>query len=363
MAKWRIASNAPPCPGVSVVIFSLDGDFAATLMPSTTPAPDETHRNLAASLQRAGRLEEAAGAYRRLIAGGAAGARDHHALALIYAQTRQFERAIEQFGMALALDPNHAAAQCNLGLTLEDLGRTTEAIAALRAARRVAGDLPLIMYHLAALGDIPAPRACPPDYLVQLFDGYAGRFDAHLVAKLGYRGPQLLLDSLVPLLAPDAALDVIDLGCGTGLCGALFRPRARSLVGVDLSPLMLEQSRRRGVYDELVKSDLAPALLARPGGADVLLAADVFIYVGDLAPIFYAAATALRAGGFFAFTLEIADCPDFTLCRSRRYAHNPAYIRRLAAETGLVERGFTRAILRAGEEAPVTGAVVVMGRP
>jgi predicted TPR repeat methyltransferase len=250
----------------------------------------------------------------------------------------------------------------------------------------------VIAYHHAALAGpgAGAPPVCPPQYLVELFDRYADRFDEHLVRKLNYRGPELLRDAVFTIMSRRdpanahgactvgsieethgastvdvPALNVIDLGCGTGLCGLLFRPVASHLVGVDLSPRMIEKSRQRNVYDELAQADVVKALTARPAAADIILAADVFIYIGDLEAVFRAAAGALRPGGLLAFTIEvIADAAGgFVLRPTRRYAQSAAYIRRLAIAVGLEEVSATPAVLRAGEEAGVDGLVFVLARP
>lgn len=292
-------------------------------------------------------------------------ARDHHARGMALVAAGRLGEAAEAFREAVGLHPAYATAWCNLGLVLEDLGRGAEAVDALKRAKAhaVEADVAFIDYHLAALGSGPSPAACPADYLVRLFDGYAPRFDDHLVNRLGYRGPWLLRDAVMPLLAGGTAGDVIDLGCGTGLCGMPFRPVARSLVGVDLSPRMLERAASRGVYDQLIRSDVTAALFQRPAAVDLVLAADVFIYVGDLAPVFQAAAVALRPGGLLAFTLEVTEAADFKLEPSRRYAHWIDYVRRVAVAAGLTERSASAAFLRAGETAPVRGAVVVLSKP
>lgn len=359
----RLAPNSPEALNAMGVAQERIGRFDAALQAfsralAVAPGHEKARRNQAQLLHRLGRFPEAAHAYQQLIAAGKATARDLHESALLQARLGQARLAVEQFRAALTMDPSYAPAHCNLGLTLEDLGQHSEAVAALREAKRLAPNLPMIDYHLAAMGALDAPPICPPEYLVQLFDNYAPRFDAHLVAKLGYRGPQLLWEAVAPL-RPPGLLDVIDLGCGTGLCGVLFKPMARSLLGVDLSPRMIEQSRARKVYDELVQSDLAPALLARPRQADLILAGDVFIYVGDLRPIFHAVAAALRPGGLFAFTLETTEQANYVLCPSRRYAHNIEYVREVAREQGLIERAISPQILRAGETGPVLGAVAV----
>jgi predicted TPR repeat methyltransferase len=329
---------------------------------SLAPQDPKPRRNLGRMLLRAGRFAEAAEVLAPLAQSHPGAADVHHDLAAALAQSGRVDAAIGHFRRAVELRPDYAEAYCNLGVALEERGDV--AAAAYGRARELRPDLPVIAYHHGALAGRDAPPTCPPQYVVELFDRYAERFDEHLVKKLSYAGPQLLYGA-VSGVTQRRDLEVIDLGCGTGLCGVLFRPVASKLVGVDLSPKMLEQSRRRGVYDELVKADVVEALRARPESADVILAADVFIYVGELTAAFDAARWSLKPGGLFAFTVEsIADADgEFVLRATRRYAHSAAYLRRLASAAGLEELTATRVVLRAGEEAPVGGMVFVLRRP
>jgi predicted TPR repeat methyltransferase len=181
-----------------------------------------------------------------------------------------------------------------------------------------------------------------PGYVRALFDGYAGRFDGDLTGRLRYAVPELIEAALPGLLGvPAGRLDIIDLGCGTGLAGVALRPYARRLHGVDLSPRMLDRARARGIYDDLEAADLATAL--RAGGAaawDLAVAADVLVYVGDLTPVFAAAAAALRPGGLLIASAEQAPDGDgagdgVVLLPTRRYAHGAGHIRAAAAAAGL----------------------------
>jgi len=139
----------------------------------------------------------------------------------------------------------------------------------------------------------------------ELFDDYAEQFDDHLINMLHYQAPELLRLAIGREMdADEAAWDVMDLGCGTGFCGLLFRDLATNLTGVDLSEGMLEQARKREFYDELRQGDITQALADCEHAYDLIIAADVFIYVGDLSGIVDACARALRPGGRFAFTME-----------------------------------------------------------
>jgi predicted TPR repeat methyltransferase len=333
---------------------------AAALKPSD-PKP---LRNLGLLLLRTGRAAEAVEPLAAVARLAPQSADAHHDLGTALAQQGRIDEAIESFRRAIELRADHAAAWCNLGVALEGRGDAAGAAAAYGQALRLRPDSQVVAYHHAALAGRDAPAACPREYLVELFDGYADRFDEHLVETLHYRGPELLRDALSEIAAL-TNLVVIDLGCGTGLCGALLRPTAARLIGVDLSPRMIEKARQRGAYDELLCEDVVEALRRRPASADVVTAADVLIYIGDVAPLFAAAAAALRPGGLFAFTTEVIDdaAGDWLLRPSRRYAHSEGYIRRLASAGGWRVLTATRTILRGGEAGDVDGMVFVLARP
>jgi predicted TPR repeat methyltransferase len=379
VASYRRALQLDPSSAGDVLndiglTFARQGNLAeaeANLRQAASIKPNDPkpRRNLGQLLLRAGRFAEAADALAALARLAPNSADAHHELATALAQAGRLDEAVAHFRRAVALRPDHAAAYCNLGVALEERGDTAGAAAAFGEALRLRPNSAVIAYHHAALAGAgaapaPAPPACPPEYLVELFDRYADRFDEHLVAKLHYRGPELLRDA-VSAATQRTDLSVLDLGCGTGLCGVLFRPAASRIVGVDLSPRMIEKSEARGVYDELVRADVVEAMDARPASADVILAADVFIYIGDLSATFRAAGAALRPGGLFAFTIEVVDdaAGDFLLRPTRRYAQSARYVRRLMSEAGLREVSATRAVLRAGEEASVEGMVFVVQRP
>ncbi len=159
-----------------------------------------------------------------------------------------------------------------------------------------------VNYLLKAVAADPSVDCSPPEYVVEHFDAFAAGFDAQLVGALGYDIPQKLCGALRRLAPPDHLYETLDAGCGTGLCGPLLRPISRVLTGVDLSPKMLEQAARKSVYDTLVCEELAAFLRRSAGQFDLIVAADLMIYFGDLEPLFNAAAAALRSGGLFAFS-------------------------------------------------------------
>ena len=273
------------------------------------------------------------------------------------------DEALASYDRALLLQPGYADALVHRGGVLIDLGRHEEAVAAFRTALASGGDEQRIRYSLACLGVEPVPKASPAEYVRGLFDQYADAFDQHLVEDLEYKTPTFLVDALRTLVAPTAGpLDVLDLGCGTGLCGSMLRPLARTLVGVDLSPKMLAKARERGGYDELVCADVAAYLGGQPQRFDVGLSADVFVYIGDLSDVFAGMRQVLRPGGLFGFSVEAGDGTDFILQPTHRFAHSAGYLRRLAAAQGFAIESLESRVIRTNRGIGVSGYLVVMRR-
>jgi len=194
-----------------------------------------------------------------------------------------------------------------------------------------------------------------------MFDQYAPKFEKHLVEELKYQAPQQLLLA-VRQATPRRDLDVLDLGCGTGLCGQQFRPYARRLVGVDLAPAMIRAAEARGIYDQLITGEILPTLRDAPESYDLITAGDVLIYVGDLTDFMPAVARSLRPGGLFACSIEDYDGPGYFLHPEARFAHSIAYIRELASASRLTEISSDKAAIRRQFGVEVPGRIVVLGK-
>jgi len=189
---------------------------------------------------------------------------------------------------------------------------------------------PTFRYLQSALLADPTIDRSPPEYVVEHFDAFAAGFEAQLVGALGYDLPEKLGAAVRKIAGETRFQDTLDAGCGTGLCGPLIRPISRVLTGVDLSPKMLEQAAKKGTYDTLVCEELTAFLVRSPDQFDLIVAADLMIYFGDLAPLFAAAATALRCGGLFAFSIELWTGEGYRLQPSGRFAQAPDYVRAIA---------------------------------
>ncbi|MFC0384855.1 methyltransferase [Muricoccus vinaceus] len=312
------------------------------------------------------------------------------------AEAGQLEQAVEVLNRVAALRPADAVSRRNLGQALCALGRVGEAMPHLREAAALAPADPeaqLALAHglreasapgaaeaarralsaggavgaqarflLASLGEGKAPARPPESYVRTLFDTYAPRFEAELTGSLAYRTPTALAELLRGVLAPEGRLEVLDLGCGTGLSGQAIRPWARRMTGVDLSPRMLDIARQRAVYEALEEAELVTFLSAHRGGYDLVAAADVLNYLGDLAPALNAMAAALRPGGHAAFSIETGEGAPFVLGEGMRYRHDPAHVLALAEATRLRPLAREEVVLREERGAPVAGTLLVLGR-
>ena len=265
---------------------------------------------------------------------------------------------------ALELAPLYASAWFALGEMREKLNDRDGAIAAFcKAADADPEDRHGAMLHLIRLGAMPS-AAMPEGYVRALFDGYAPGFDRALIEGLGYRAPELLLHAVLAAHAGRRMKfgSLLDLGCGTGLAGAAFRPFCDWLVGVDLSPAMLAQARTKGAFDRLIECEVL-AFLSDEAVAKaryyLIIAADVFMYLDDLGPVLKAAAAVLAPSGSMAFSVETQAGDGVILRDTLRYAHGAAHVRAALAAAGLSVVSLDSTATRTEKELPVPGLIVV----
>jgi predicted TPR repeat methyltransferase len=287
--------------------------------------------------------------------------------ALDHAARGDFAGAADILAQTVELAPRFATAWFALGAIRDRLGDGTGAIAAFEQAR----DADPADYHgarlqLARLGAGDAAPAMTETYVRRLFDQYAVRYDAALTQHLAYRGPALLraaVEAATRATGRQMRFDaMLDLGCGTGLAGAAFRPFVGCLVGVDLSPAMVAQAQTKGIYDRLVSSGIAGFLAGEVADAEkyqLVVAADVFVYVNDLAPIVAGIARVLVPDGLLAFTVETHSENGVKLLATLRYAHGGVYLRRVLDAAGLSIAHFAMGSVRSEKGVPVDSLIVV----
>ncbi len=365
------------------------------------PDQPDWHSNLGIVLRAEGRLDEALAAFERAIALDPEHANARNNLGTVLKVLGRLDEAEIAYREAIRLNPKHVDAYHNLGNLLVSTHRAIEGIECLNKAavlcpeqkrtrmllalafcalgeRDKATDIyerwleeepdnPIARHMLAACTGERVPERANDAYVEQIFDGFARSFDMKL-ERLGYRAPELVAAMLQDTgIAADGSLDVLDAGCGTGLCGTLVRPYARRLVGVDLSSGMLAEADKRKVYDQLWRVELTEYLTVSPDAFDVIISADTLVYFGTLHGVVAAAWTALRPGGWLIFTLEAA--PDgkelplgYGLQTHGRYMHAREYVSGLLRETGF-RCTIVPAELRMESGRPVAGLVVRARRP
>ena len=272
--------------------------------------------------------------------------------------------AIEAYRRAIAADPGLAQPYLNLGRLSGGEGDHARAAEYFREALEHHPGDPTFLHLLAAASGENSPARAPQAYVAGLFDGLAPQFEKHLVRDLEYRIPEALARLARPAIAAAVPARVIDLGCGTGLLGAELADTGAELIGVDLSARMLAIAARRAVYARLEQADLIDVLRqAAAGSVHAVLAADVFVYLGDLEAVFGAALLALAPGGLFGFSVEGTEGEGYRLKPNGRYGHSPRYLRALAMRAGLEERCLERARIRRDVQGYADGWIALFAKP
>ena len=371
----------------------------ASIMAALEVKPDyvDAISNLGNVLHEQGHFEHAEAAYRRAIQLKPDFADAYLNLAALAFETERFEEAVALSQRAMELGPTipqerldaanalaregrhadaaeeflraaerrlfHAGVLENIGQSLQRLGRLDEAEKAYRRWISLDPNNPRAHHYLAACTGVGIPSRASNEYIVDVFDRFAESFDQRL-AGLEYSAPAAVVKAASDELGePQSQFQVLDAGCGTGLCAAGIKPFAQHLTGVDLSPKMLAKASELKLYDELIAAELTEYLSRSLEAFDVIVSADTLVYFGDLAAVTGSAAAALRPGGRFIFTIEQADpndAPDgFLLASHGRYAHTENYVQTVLEQSGFEGAAITETFLRMERSMPVKGWLAI----
>jgi predicted TPR repeat methyltransferase len=318
--------------------------------------------NLGSALLHQGKALEAANCYRQALRLRPDHAQARHNMPRVQEMLQKWQETADREEERLRQNPEDAEGFAALGdLYYYGLGKHPQAAQCYQRVVALCPENARVRLLADVLGGQSTLTRVPADHVGALYNSFAGQFDQYSKER-GDCSPQMLKSALGP--APlEPSLDVLDLGCGTGLCGTQFRGWARTLIGVDLAVNMLAEARKRGIYDELIGGDLLAVLQHSRGRFDLIVASDVLLFLGELGPLFEAVHEALRPGGRFAFTIDMLEGPgDFRLMPWVHFAHSLAYVQNLAAATRMLTARVEKVLFPrdGGYEAP--GYVVVLSR-
>lgn len=283
-----------------------------------------------------------------------------------YQHLRQYNQAVGMYRESLTREPFNAETYRRLSRTYYLMGEIEQCIDVVKQWLDFDPENPTAQHMYAAYTNSDIPRRASDAFVRETFDGFAASFDG-VLKRLDYKAPFLVRDALQRVEPDPNTWVILDAGCGTGLSGALLRPMVKHLVGVDLSPKMLERARDRGMYDELFEAELTAFFSQAKSCYHAITCVDTFCYFGDLSEAVNAAVSALKPEGWFIFTLEKhqeSDTEqDFRLNLHGRYSHTETYVRKTLGDAGFRIHGIDNAILRKEGEDQVVGMVVTAQLP
>ena len=296
---------------------------------SIKPDYAEAHYNLGFTLQRLGQLDAAVRSYKKVVAikPEYAEAHSNKILSVIYFFTNdQIPDAIDTLEALIKDNPNDALLFNMSGGCYASLGQVDMAVKNYEKALAIKPDYAVPQHMLNSLIGYTSKEP-PKEYIKNLFDDFAERFDDSLIQKLGYKLPFLMKELILKLDPNKSKFDkVIDLGCGTGLSGKELRDISNNLTGIDLSENMVAKARGLDVYDSLIVGDIVETLSTSTEKYDLFIALDVLIYIGDAKSIFNTVRNCCNKNAFFIFSVETQAEDGYSLLKSARYAHSENYI-------------------------------------
>jgi predicted TPR repeat methyltransferase len=287
----------------------------------------------------------------------------HYHMGLIHLKRGDEEQAEESFEGTIDRDENHFAALYNMSLIKKKQGYSKLADEFLRRAETLEPDNEHIKFLRATLDNDNNPEHAPKTFVTELFDRYARYYDEQMQQGLHYQVPEGLFKVFTNNTdSAHHSLNIVELGCGTGLTGQLFKLYAKHFTGIDLSEPMLAKAKEKHIYDELVHADVLSTVQDLDGkSVDLFIAADVLGYIGKLDELFAAMAQKLKHGGKILFSIEAhAGTEDYVLTEHTRFAHRPEYIQNLAEKLQLQIATQENATLREQDGEQVSGCYFLL---
>ena len=322
------------------------------------PDLGEAWNNLGVAYRETGDQDEALSCFQKAVEFAPDMAEAWNNLGVAQDEFNMIEKAPESYRKAIALRPDYTSAHFNLGISLQKLRRFKEAEEHYNKVLEARPDNEAAQFMLQSMGTSAAPDVAPVEHVRRIFDRCAGTFERILVKDLEYKTPELLFDLVRPHLTEE--MNVLDLGCGTGLGAQLYRPFAKKLTGVDVSPKMLEKAAEKKIYNRLEVFDILQDWTF-PQKFDLIYSSDVFVYFGNLDTIIRSASSCLVCGGIIAFSVERLEdnSKEYQLFPSGRYAHSRIYIQDCLNRHGLQLLEETRSDIRKESGNQVKGLLIV----
>jgi predicted TPR repeat methyltransferase len=324
-------------------IYQMSGQYDKAIMSyqqalKIHPNMPEVLNNLGNIYKRRDQFSEAENYYRRALMLKPDLVEIHFNLGSVLCSLRKFGEAIDNFRKVLELSPGYAAAYERMGVCYAELGEPDLAIQNFNHYLELgAGDIGEVGLWLAKLNAGDMPQRYPESVMLDTYEKRAANWDTDFQQPgKEFFGPGHVREILERLRLPkERQLDVLDVGCGTGVCGEYLRSYSRYLEGVDLSPHMLEQARKKGVYDKLECAEATAFMQGCKQKFDLLVASGVLILFGELSPVFRAAADLLKPGGVFVFTLYRSETEAVMVRHNLHFAHSGNYLKETAQGAGL----------------------------
>ena len=328
-----------------------------------SPNFSEAHNNLGAVLNEKGDIDAAIDSYKKACQINPNYAEAYNNMGLSFNKKYNLKASIKCYKQAISIKPDYEDALHNLAIALYKNGDREEAEGSYAQAGKIKHDVALnaqkkhLMSSLNGTMSHNAPRA----YVESLFDNYASNFDDALVDGLGYKIPQILTEVILKKYPEESLGSILDLGCGTGLVGQEIKGYTEKLEGIDLSKLMLLKATKKKIYDKLTHCDLIDYLSTRNLAFDFFIAADVFVYIGQLDDVFRLIKTRNIGSGKLVFSTEhIIKKEGFSLEESGRYSHSKKYIEALSRKFGYKIVYFSIVNLRKDKKSFIKGGIYIL---